>query len=46
MGAIRKLTGQIALPVLRFGDEIVDRSARIIDELERRPMGPSLSSPG
>ena len=39
---VKRLTGQSAVPVLRFGDEIVYGSARIIDELERRFPDPPL----
>jgi glutathione S-transferase len=33
---VRRLTGQTAVPVVRFDDEVVFDSSRIIDELERR----------
>jgi len=39
---IRKLSGQSQVPVVRFGEEIVHGSARIIDELERRQPTPPL----
>jgi len=39
---IKRLTGETTVPVVRFGDEIVAGSARIIDELERRVPEPPL----
>jgi glutathione S-transferase len=39
---ILRLTGETTVPVMRFGDEIVAGSARIIDELERRFPEPAL----
>jgi glutathione S-transferase len=39
---IRRLTGRTEVPVVRFGDEIVAGSARIVDELERRFPEPPL----
>ena len=39
---IKRLTGETTVPVVRFGDQIVAGSARIIDELERRFPEPSL----
>jgi len=39
---IEKLTGQTQVPVVRFGEELVHGSARIIDELERRYPEPPL----
>ena len=39
---IRKLTGQTQTPVVRFGDDYLYGSARIIDELEKRYPSPPL----
>ncbi len=41
-GTVKKLTGRTQVPVVRFGEEIVDESARILDELERRFPDPPL----
>ena len=40
--SIKRLTGETTVPVVRFGDQIVSGSARIIDELERRVPEPAL----
>jgi glutathione S-transferase len=42
MLAVRRLTGQTGVPVVRFDDTVVYDSARIIDELERRCPEPPL----
>lgn len=42
MPTVRRLTGGTQLPVVRFGDEVVAGSARILDELERRFPDPPL----
>ncbi len=39
---IKRLTGDTTVPVVRFGDQIISGSARIIDELERRVPEPPL----
>lgn len=42
MRTMRKLTGQTAVPALRFSDEVVHGSDRIIDVLEARFSDPAL----
>jgi glutathione S-transferase len=40
--AIKRLTGETQLPVVRFGSSLVAGSARIIDELEKQHPDPAL----
>ena len=41
-GRIRKLAPETTVPVVRFGDEVVQGSAHILDEIERRHSEPAL----